>query len=35
MAIRRSEYGVAADVRNEMVIVLASILLQRVSKVIV
>jgi hypothetical protein len=34
MAIRRSEYGVAADVRNEMVIVLASILLQRASRVI-
>lgn len=38
MPVRRPEYGVvsvAADVRNEMVIVLASMLLHRTSKVMV
>jgi len=35
MPVRRPEYGVAADVRNEMVIVLASMLLHRASKVMV
>jgi hypothetical protein len=35
VAVRRSEYGIAADVRNEMVIVLASMLLHRASKVMV
>lgn len=33
--VRRSEPGIAAEVRNEMVIVLASMLLQRASKVMV
>ena len=35
MPVRSSEYGVAADLRDEMVIVLASMLLHRASKVMV